>query len=376
MVSKEEECKATKLHNFCQEMKISSPLFTYQQLVSKGETNWQGNGRFLGEVFEGKGKDKKDVKKEISAKILNDIGAGKFGGDLRTQVLQPLHSSPPQGPKKTWIGRRGKGNIERSRNKFIDKYKIDVLICDCGYKNFTTFSKCLQCRKKLVAVADQPTINVFGDIERVRGDLKSDPLSVAFFLLGGQMTIDKEKEVIITPAGDDPKRNDFTCWKIHKMYVEKIDGVKVVKKRTKSKRDDPILPSVLPGQAAKELVAFLASLGSRNVNLFFHGEDSQSLLPFLERAGVKEEFDKCVKHIINTQDFFKQVKKDSKVGMKTIVADWGDDITKKLYLEGAHGALTDAMCLAKVCYCKGLRTRFEDWLGLEEFKLCLQRNYK
>ena len=376
----EKECKMTKLHNVCQEMKISPPVFTFQELVSKssakgGVTTWQGQASFLDEVIRGEGNDKKSVKENISVKILTDIEEGKFGGALRTIVLPPLHSSSPPGPKKkTFRGRRGKGNIIRSRNKMIDKYQIDVLICsNCSYKNYTTFTTCLQCRNDLVA---QPTVNVFADLDRVTGDLKSDPLSVAFFVPGHQITMDKEKEVIVTPVGEDPKRNDYTCWKIHKMYVEKIDGVKVVKKRTKLRKDDPILPSLPSIEAANELIAFLSSFGSKNMNLLYHGEDHLSLLPFLERAGVKDEFDDLVMHLINTQDFFKQVQKDKPFGMKRIVADWGDESTKKLYLEGAHGALTDAICLAKICYCSGLKTRFEDWLGFEEFKKCLQRNFK
>ena len=67
---------------------------------------------------------------------------------------------------------------------------------------------------------DQLYLNVFADIKRVNGDMKSEPMSVASFVLGSQTTMDREKEVIITPTGDEPGRNDFICWKIHKMYVE------------------------------------------------------------------------------------------------------------------------------------------------------------
>ena len=143
----EKECKMTKLHNVCQEMKISPPVFTFQELVSKssakgGVTTWQGQASFLDEVIRGEGNDKKSVKENISVKILTDIEEGKFGGALRTIVLPPLHSSSPPGPKKkTFRGRRGKGNIIRSRNKMIDKYQLDVLICsNCSYKNYTTFT--------------------------------------------------------------------------------------------------------------------------------------------------------------------------------------------------------------------------------------------
>ena len=126
MAENSKECKVTRLNNLCHVMKISCPLYTdWVQLGKNSETTWQANGKFLGEKIEGKGKDKKAVKSDISAKILIKIGEGKFGGDLRTQVLQPLHSS-----KRTFRGRRGRGNIERSRNKFINKYQIHVLICD------------------------------------------------------------------------------------------------------------------------------------------------------------------------------------------------------------------------------------------------------
>lgn len=81
----EKECKMTKLHNVCQEMKISPPVFTFQELVSKssakgGVTTWQGQASFLDEVIRGEGNDKKSVKENISVKILTDIEEGKFGG--------------------------------------------------------------------------------------------------------------------------------------------------------------------------------------------------------------------------------------------------------------------------------------------------------
>ena len=159
--------------------------------------------------------------------------------------------------------------------------------------------------------------------------------------------------------------------------VEIVDGVKVVKKRTKWPQNDPILPSVTPVEAAKDLVAFLTSFGSKNINLMFHGKDSEAFLPFLERAGVKDEFKDCVKHIIDTQGFFKQVQDQNNRnhGMKTIVEDWGNGNIKKLYQQGAHGALTDAICLAKLCYCRKLKDRFQDWLSLERFKKCLESSF-
>ena len=271
----------------------------------------------------------------------------------------------------------GAKSKEARREKFIEKYQVKIIVCEnCSYKNFKTFVSCLKCRNALNADVDKLSENVFIDIERIHGDLKSSPLSIGLAVLDRNGEVKSKEEIYILPEGEEPRRNNPLCWKVHQMYVERKNGVKVLKKLSGVKgKADPILPSVSLDEAARRFVMFLSSLGSSNLNIIYHGLDHCCLIPFLERTQVMEEFQDVVKHLINTDGFFIKVQSVNgrNYGLKSLVEDWANDDVKEVYSKGSHGAYVDAFCLGWICYCPKLAKRFVEWLAFEEVVLSLDK---
>ena len=177
-------------------------------------------------------------------------------------------------------------------------------------------------------------------------------------------------DIIITPDGNDPKRDDYAARKIHKMYVTtNKNGEKVVMRRMDRIEDDYVLKSSHPPEAADLLIKFLENVGSDNPVVLFHGDDEHCLIPFLIDHGLDQRFYDLVGSIVDTRGFFKMIQENRgevKYGMEKIIQDFGSQEDKELYKKGAHRALTDALLLSRVCGAMG--DEFTDWVSSDQIR--------
>ena len=183
------------------------------------------------------------------------------------------------------------------------------------------------------------------------------------FAINSSGTVIASKDIIITPDGKNPSKTDWCSIHKHRMYVGFRNGQKVVMKRGKLGEADRVLASVTPKRAAEELVELLGNSAEDNI-IFFHGEDEKCLLPFMRSMGLEEKLKENVKSMIDTRGFFHMLDKGDKIGMSTLVKQYGSREDQDLYRDGAHSSLVDAVLQSKVC--GHFKSAFSKWIKSRE----------
>ena len=371
----EKQNATEKCYNLIQKLKKEQPVITFLPRDSvtkdKGSVHiWNGTGMFEGKEYKGQGGTKKEAKDEIFQSILKYLEAEVAEGADRAYALSPTLSLPPKGKK----GKKGKGSRERGTKRLWEKLsgKDDFVTLDChscARRNFIKNKRCSGCNTDL-NVREERAPEVFLDMEREKGDLTAAPLSIGLVAVSNLGNVKEKKEIFILPEGSGPSKKSFRDRKViekHHMYVEWHKGKKMLMKDTSEGK--VVLNAVEPRVAAREVVEFLVR--SQQPNIYFHGPDMKSLLPFLEKYQEKSNFYDAVGDTIDTQPFYKwvQVNKSppsNKFGMAAIVQDWGTVAEKEMYNKGAHSALVDADVLASISTGRRLGKRFEDFHAFGE----------
>ena len=329
-----------QLFNKLQREHRDQPVVAYKKIAITGTKGgvdvWQGQCVFEGEIYSGEGRSKHEVKSDVHLQIFQHLQVGESEGDSRGNPQQLTQIPPPNAGKKRKRGSVGKGVLARKEMKREALKKKEEVINDKG-------------------------VVVFFDQERVRGEEEAPPLSFGLAVVDKNGKTISSKEIYILPEGEDPKENSYCAKKVHHMYIARVRGVKVLKLRGGG-GDDEVLAALSPKEAALALLQYLSTIGTELV-LAFHGKDDKSLLLFLTRLGLEQEFNNLVWHLVDTREFFYLVQ-ESKVGMKSIVQDWASKETKEKYSSGAHSALVDAETLGVICMHKELANRFCDWIYL------------
>ena len=374
------EGPAQILFNICERSKVPRPDIKYSFKSVKGGQIVEGSCNFGDKNFCSQGKNKKEIQSDICDKILAFLKIGGAGRELQVQTLH-LSQLCPSGEREhrssTRRGTTGASCRAKKRDKFLARYKDWVYkTCpslSCGYANFVKYSFCYKCNTTLEVLKDDE-IWWYLDIERVESKQESPPLSIGVFAINSSGTEIARKDIIITPDGKNPGKTDWCSIHKHRMYVGFRNGQKVVMKRGKLGEADRVLASVTPKRAAHELVELLGSSAKDNI-IFFHGEDEKCLLPFLRSMGLEEKFKENVKSMIDTRGFFLMLDRGNKIGMSTLVEQYGSREDQDLYRDGAHSSLVDAVLLSKVC--GHFESEFSEWIKSDWLRdICRNKKMK
>ena len=249
--------------------------------------------------------------------------------EAKTPGIQARH---PDGKKKTRRGYHvrkerkayyGKKSRDDRTRTFIERLTSIGVVKKCSNSgcekyNFQTETKCNSCQTLLPLVdsnKDCAEKVVFMDLERVDGDLKSPPLSIGMAVVDDNGETISTKEIFILPEGSEPSRGCWAARNLHGIYIDKIRGVKILKVK-----NVPV-DTLSPEGAAREMIKFLAGVG-RKVTICFNGKDHVSLIPYLVKYHLWEEFSDIAVKLVDTQPFYQNVQGPRNYELKWIVKDW------------------------------------------------------
>ena len=364
---------------------ISMPEFRYRSLGHSQTPAFISYTKFLGRDFSSRSCGSKGTAKHDLASKLSEFidGLGGLEGVTSTSSshLTPSSLMVMVGDGKKWWevakdnkkkkNRKGKGAMKKSRETLLLKLKkygdfVTMLVrCKCGVLNMKKHSHCSACSLNLEDEGRKIVV-IFLDLERCAGNLMSTPTSVGLVARVGETEVEKEMFVMIDEDGGWklPRRNDYIVRNISGLYYEGSGERRKMMKRDNN--GDKVLSAVSEEAAVSEFMSFL-SMYKASV-LVFHGQDDQTLKPWLQKFGRWEELVNMVV-MVDSQGFFRlldeQVGKVPKVNLPLMVKTYGDEEVQDRYKEGKHSAVTDAWALERLVTGDGLRDKWADWLDQE-----------
>ena len=361
---------ANKVGTICDRNKWPQPEKRFDVREGSECTIVYGSARLGNQLVTAEGNSKKLVNQDLNELLYNMITKNElqfhenmyfYGHGYKVPLEEggALESSnsgrPPQliKIKKLW---KGKGAQERSYNKLMKILgsKCFKTCTRCDHKNFVRYITCLKC-ENILETEDEFSV-VFCDLERADGPEKADVIQIGLVKYC-------YKEMKITDV------LEINCWTDHEIdrwSSKHLHKLRIDRRTKKMFKNNIEVNYKYRGETLKLFDNFIA--GSRA--LICHGAVDFVTLEanITKEKTVLENYDVIEK--VDSQKFFKTVMKNDygidKFGMKSIVKKFGDNLTKKEYEEGLHGALVDAKSLAKIATDGVVGKRFRDWMMFEE----------
>ena len=306
-------------------------------------TEWRGRLFYKSEFIYGYGNSKKETSENIYKQLYDLV---KSDGVADSYQMSPsgYFQRPLKKKKKSTPN-----HIEKNTQKFINKHDdIVPRVCDnCTYEyNLPSFQQCKMCGQ---TISDDEQKVVYLDIERAKGDVKSDPIQIALVKFDLKTRRIIQEKVLNIKALQTICR--YAAFHSHGMHYS---GNYLVT------RSGELLETISPDKAVEEFNKFI----SDSQRLLAHGDnavDFTTLKSWFERYDFPDcEFQRIEK--VNTSVAYKYfMQRDynsARSGMKTIVEHYGSRSVIEYFGNGQHNALVDAKTLCLVSTSKRMYKRF------------------